>query len=319
MIPCEEWNAIQGRRALLRQQTKLLGPRLAWLTDSTLIPNEAVDSSVEPNDVRLAAFSLAGWMLIEIIQAADDVYQELDWEQAMERFRVAPELQDSVTRAVLCPATRHAPGLFAMAEIVSVIPMVASRSGVSRDRWNEIASRSQAFGAKLAHDGTIVQVLIRNYLSRTITPTTGHGVRLLNPAWFRLDEGTGLSTVTPLADLLSAACAVVDQNETHHSTCVALQAAAPEAVNGATTMFGAIWSSFAEAANRLVFPRFDISKYPVQQQAAPDPKYVETFAQLAEQRHQEKNQTAAQPYPPSVERVLENLLAAAHNRVATCQ
>lgn len=315
MIPTEEWNAIQARRALLRQQTRLLGPRLAWLADPELIPEYAVDSSIAPDDVHLAAFSLAGWMLIEIVEAADQVHRALDWEQAFERFRVAPRLQESVSRAVLCPASRHAPGLFAVAEIISVIPMVAGRSGLARDRWRDIADRSQDFGAMLAHDGTAVQILVRNYLSRPETPA-GRSVRSLDPAGLRLDENGGLTTVTPLADLLSAARdAAARHNEAYHATCVALQASAPDGTR-ATSMFGAIWSSFAHAANRLVFPRVDLGHDSVPPEAGPDPGYAQALDRLAAQRGEVLAQAAAEPYPPSVERILGNLLSAAHNRAA---
>lgn len=312
MIPSEEWDAIQARRALLREQTKLVGARLAWLADPALIPEHAVDSSVTPDDLQLAAFSLAGWMLIEIVQAADQVYQKLDWEGAIKGFRVAARLQESVSRAVLCPAARHAPGLFAMAEIIAVVPMVASRSGLARDRWREVANRSQDFGAMLAHDGTAVQILIRSYLSSADTHAGGR-VRSLNPALLQLDDKGGLTTVTPLAGLLSAARdAATRHNEWYHATCVAMQAPAPEAVDRtrAATMFGAIWSSFVAAADRFVFPRFDPSRDSVDAEAGPDPSYAQALDRLAAGRRETLAEAASQPYPTSVERVLSNLLSA---------
>jgi hypothetical protein len=300
---------------------ELLGPRLSWLADPDLIPSHAVDAAVASNDFRHAAFSLAAWMLIELVEAADQLYQKLDWEQTITRFRVPPRLQASVLRAVLCPASRYAPGLFAIAEIISVIPVVASRSGLSRDCWHKIARRSEAFGAMLSRDGTVVQVLVRKYLSRSDSGADGRSVRFLNPALLRLDAGCGVTTVTPLGDLLTAAREAAARHKAwSRANCLALHVLAPQANDGraASTMFGAIWSSFADAANRLVFPRFDNCRELVPPETVPDLGFAETFKRLAAERGEELAQAASQPYPPTVERILGNLLAARRSRAAVC-
>lgn len=310
----EQRDAIRARRALLREQTGLLGARLPWLADPALIPPEAVDASVAADDVRLAAFSLAGWMLIECVQAAQHVNGALHWQQAMDGFHVAPGLQASVARSVLCPAAKHAPGLFAIAEIMAVVPLLASRCGLPRERWHGIARRGEAFGALLARDGTAVQVLLRNYLYRPASGVPATGLRSLNPACLRLDEATGLSTVTPLGELLAAArTAAARHYDAPAAICVALQAPAPQLPGdaGAATMFGAIWGAFAAAADRLVFPRFDPRGVSIPAQAAPDPAHAQTLECIASQRQEALAQAAAQPYPPAVERILGNLLAAA--------
>ena len=310
MMPLEEWHATLARRALLRQQTELIGPRLPWLADPARIPDDAIASSVAHDDIHLAAFSLAGWMLIEFVRAANHVHLALDWERAIEQFEVAPRLHESVARAVLAPASRHAPGLFAIAEIISVVPKVASRAGLRRDRWPEVAARAQAFGSALARDSTAVQVLIRSYLSRTESSDDHRGLRALNAAWLRLDDVTGLTTVTPVETVLAAAReAAARHGHSYHATCVALQARAPEALAGTIgTMFGAIWSSFTHAADRLVFPRFNPDRDSVPPEAGPDAACAATLESLAAQRREVLSATASQPYPEAVEDVLRTLV-----------
>jgi hypothetical protein len=313
MMPGEEWNAVLARRALLRQQTEFIGPRLPWLADPSRIPDEAIASSIEPDDIHLAAFSLASWMLIEIVRVADQVQPALDWEGAVARYEVAPRLQESVARAVLSPASRYAPGLFAIAEIVSVVPAIASRAGVPRDLWLGIAQRCQAFGAQLARDNTAVQVLLRSYLGRADVGDDLHDVRVFDPARLRLDEATGMTTTTPLETLLEAARkAAAGEGHAYHAACVAMQAPSPVAPAGteAPNMFGAIWLSFAHAADRLVFPRFDPRRAAVPPEAAPDPACEITLGELAAQRGMVLSATASQPYPDSVERIFSALLSA---------
>ena len=312
-MPEIDASVIGARRALLRQQTELLGPRLPWLADPALVPDHAVDASVEDDDVRLAAFSLAAWMLIDLVQAAGQVNHALDRHGVMESFHIAPRARESLSLAVLCPLSRHAPGLIAIAEIMAVIPLLAHRADVPANRWGGIALGSLAFGAMLARDGTAVQVLLRSYLGRSEAGPAGAGIRSLDPALLRLQGETGITTVTPLPDLLAAArCAAARYNVAPRGVCVALQAPAPEAAGGrGTTMFGAIWASFAAAAERLVFPHFDPSRDAIPAEAAIDSGYADALEHAAARRHDELVQVAAQPYPPAAERVLGNLLAAA--------
>lgn len=307
-MPEQAFDLVRARRALLRQQTELLGPQLPWLAVPARIPPHAVDASVGPQDVRLAAFSLAAWMLIELVQAAGRINHALDWGVVMDRHGVAPRQRESLSLAVLSPLSRHAPGLFAIAEILSVLPAVAERAQVPRAHWSALARRSEAFGAQLARDGTGVQVLVRSYLGRS-----EGGLRCLDPARLRIDAATGLATVTPIGDLLAAARdAARHYQGPAHGVCVALQAAAPGA--GGASMFGAIWASFADAAARLVFPRFDPQACAIPPQAAPDPDCAQALERLAVQRHAEVARAAACPYPPAAERILANLLARTPSR-----
>ncbi|NML43201.1 hypothetical protein HHL11_05525 [Ramlibacter sp. G-1-2-2] len=299
-MPDPAWNAIRARRALLRQQSELMAARLPWLAEPARIPAHAVDASVPADDVRLATFSLAGWMLIEIVQAAEQVQPALGWQAAIGKLPLAPELQASVVRAVLRPAARHAPGLFAIAEILAVVPQLAARAGLPRERWGDTARQARLFGAMLARDGTAVQVLLRHYLGRV----DAGGLRSLDPARLRLDAQAGIATVTPLADLLAAARkSAARHNEVPPFVCVALQVSAP----GAANLFDAVWNSFAAAAERLVFPRF-LAAAGIPPEAAPDSEYAEALERLAAQRRADLAQAASQTWPPAVEQILANLL-----------
>lgn len=317
MARAEEEDAISARRALLRQQTELLGGVLPWLSDPDLIPASAAGAGPVEGDTCSAAFSLAGWMLIEIIQAADGIRHELAWQDALDRYRVAPHLQDRVWRAVLDPASRHAPGLFAMAEFVSVVPWLAAREGVPRERWRETALRTQRFAAKLSRNGSWVQVLIRCYLSKQGSEEDGRGIRTLDPALLCLDDDTGIDSVTPFEDLLAGAKAATARHlGPPQGICVALQAAASGTPDGVDkpTMFGAIWSSFVTAAERLVFPAFDVSRADISAPAPADPYCAEALDRLASSRRDTLRHGPSAQASATAEMVVGNLLGAARGR-----
>lgn len=306
----DEWKAVLARRALLLQQTELMGLRLPWLADSNLIPDDAI-APPAAHDVHLAAFSLAAWMLLELLRVAPEVNRALQWDLAFERFEVEPRLRESVIRAVLSPASRHAPGLFAIAEIISVVPKVASRAGLQRDRWRHSAARTIALGTKLASDNTAVQVLLRSYLSGSSESERYEGVRVLNPACLRLDEAIGLTTSTPIERLLEAARrAAARHGHSYRATCVALQAAVHlgPMERAPRSFFGAIWASFAGAADRLVFPKFDPVQQCVPRDAGPDPAYEATLDEIAEHRRNAVDATASRPYSKAVAKIFEALL-----------
>jgi hypothetical protein len=313
-MTAEHWDAVRARRALLRQQTEYLGRELAWLVEPDLIPAAAVDGAVKPGDTRMAAFSLAGWMLIQIVQAADRVRHKLDWQKALDTYQVASHLRDSVWRAVLNPTSRYAPGIFAIAELVSVIPVVATRAAVLRNEWCGVARRAERFGASLSRNGSYVQVLIRSYLSVRESASVLRGFRSLDPALLRLDGETGISTVTPLDELLAAAAKAVTRHiGPARGVCVALQAPAPEYPDtpDSPTMFGAIWSAYAAAAERLVFPHFDAIATAIPRQAPPDADFALALDHLASRRRDEVAQGASAEAPPAVEQIMRNLLAPA--------
>lgn len=316
-VDADEWSAIQARRALLREQLELVAVQLPWLSDPSLIPDAAIVPLAGFGDVDLAAFSLAAWMLIEIVRVADGVNHELGWRQAFERHRVPPALQGSVARSVLLPAARHAPGLFAMAEIVSVVPKLAHRAGFPQDRWRGIVAGSELLARHFALGNTAIQVLLRCYLSRATPPEEERGVRSLDPAKLRLDENGGLTTVTPLETLSRAARRAAARGGYRYvAPCVAMSAriASTGAGEAGDSVFGAIWATWVQAANRLLFSRFDPSRDAAWVQAEADPDCAGAFDAITAQRRATLSTIAADPYPEEIARVFAALLESPRRR-----
>ena len=277
--------AIDARRALLRQQTQLVGEELPWLVDPDRVPADAIGSSA---DLSEQYFQLAVWIVTEVVQAARRVEPKLGWEDVLSRHRVTDDLETRVVRAVLDPATQYAPGILAVAEIVAAVPDVASRDAVPRRNWARVAMDAEALGAKLSCDGTDVQVLVRDYLRKPPHATANPNLRVLDAALLCTDDSGQLTTVTPIDALVSAAkTAAAAHIRPPRGMCVAMQAKAPGALataGASTTMYGAIWSSYAAAAARLIFPRVDTAHTPVAPRPDPDPHFALAFDELARRR-----------------------------------
>ena len=307
----EAWRAIQARRALLREQLERAAARLPWLSDPSLIPDTAIVPFVEDGEVELAAFSLAAWMLMETVRVADDVNQQLAWREAFERYRVPYGMQDPVVRSILLPAARHAPGLFAMAEIVSVVPALAHRAAIPRDRWGAVLAASLPLVRQLAFGNTVMQVLLRCYLGRAAASGETRGVRSLDPARLRLDDAGGLTTATPIEALLHAARRAAERSGYHYvAPCVAMAAhLAGEGVGPAKgSVFDAFWTVWTIASDRLLFCRYDPSRAPACSEAETDPDFGDALDAIAAKRLEMHGAIAADPYPEDVALVLSALL-----------
>jgi hypothetical protein len=279
---------LNAKRALLRQQTQLLGEKLPWLSDPRKIPVEALGDSDESSDLPYQCSNLAAWVLMEVVLAADSVQQQLSWEYTFDHYRVPSTLEPRILRAVLEPTSRYAPGIFAMSEIVAVTPVVAARASVPRNGWESIARKAEKFGARISCDGSHLQVLIRNYLGQPPQTAITIKQRVLDPALLRLDDDLGISTVTPIDDLVSAAKTAVTENiGPAHGVCVAMLAKAParkHALAGAVNMYGAIWSAYTAAVDRLIFSTAEIEIAEIPEQRGPDPRFVDAIDALARLR-----------------------------------
>ena len=277
-----------AKRALLRQQTQLLGERLTWLSDPGIIPTHALGDSAKGKDLPYQCFNIAAWMLMEVVLAADSVQQQLSWQDIFDQYKVPPTLEPRILRTVLEPTSRYAPGIFAMCEIVAVAPAVAARASIPRGGWEAIAGKSEKFGAKISCDGSHLQVLIRNYLSNHEQTATRVKPRVLDPALLRLDDDLGITTVTPIDDLVMAAKAAITKNiEPARGVCVAMMAKAPSSERGAaepTSMYEAIWSAYTSAVGRLVFSNAEIEMAEITAQCGPDPRMMEVMDLLARDR-----------------------------------
>jgi hypothetical protein len=281
--------ALGAKRALLRQQTELLGQDLPWLSVPNRIPDEAIGPAGESRDIPYQCFALATWMLVEVVRAAMGVQDRLSWAATLDRHKVPLVLQSRVRRAVLEPTSRHAPGLFAMSEIVAVVPAVAMRESVPPSGWGAIAQRAEKFAARISRDGSDLHVLIRNYLRRP--PGSTDGRRELDPTLLRVDAETGVTSVTPIHMLISTAKTAIAQRIGPASgVCAALLAKAPAcpyAAAAPTTMYGALWSAYAAAADRLIFQRADLRRMEIPGQAEPDPHFAAALDALARCRASE--------------------------------
>jgi hypothetical protein len=279
---------ISAKRALLRQQIQLLGEELAWLADPGLIPAAALNSAAECGDLSDQCFSLAAWVVGEIALAASRLHQKLCWEDTFECYRVPSESKPRIVRALLEPVTRYAPGILALSEIVAAIPVVAIRESVPLGDWGRIARRSEEFGVKLSCDGTEVQVLIRNYLRKPPQPSTSPDKRVLDSTRLKLDDEIGVTSVTPIDDLVSVARAAVTEHiGPAKGICVAMQAKAPvwgHTSEAPATMYDAVWSAYTAAAEHLIFPNVDISGAEIPAQAGPDPHFALAINHLARDR-----------------------------------
>jgi hypothetical protein len=281
--------AVNAKRALLREQVRLLGHELPWLSDPSRIPTEAVKSSADKPDVADQYFHLAAWVVREIVLAASRLQQQLKWEETFSLYNVPLDLTPRIRRAVLEPATRYAPGMLALAEIVAAIPVVATRETIPLRDWERIARNAQAFGAKISCDGTHVQVLIRNYLRKTPEPTGGLSHRVLDTTLLRPDDQMGVTSITPIDDLVSAARNAVKRHiGPARGMCVAMQAKAPGCQNSSPTrltMYAAIWSAYSVAATRLIFPNVDLRSADIPlPKYGPDPRFAAAIDELARQR-----------------------------------
>lgn len=292
--------ARRARRALLKQQTELIGDEVAWLFDPGQVPSSALGVATASGDLPSLCFSLATWFLIEVVRAAERVQQRLSVEQTLDRYAVTHEQRLRVIRAVLQPTSRHAPGIFAMAEIVAAVPVVASRQGLARTDWGDIARRSKQLAAKLSCDGSDMQVIIRRYLRGA-----SHGAELSSPPSFdptllMVSQGVGLTSVTPIDDLVKAAKAAVARHiQPAKGLCVAMLAKAPSGGDSEepATMYDAIWTAYVRAAERLVFPMVEISRMDSRPPREADPDLPDVFDGLALQRAQElKRGDPAKPW-----------------------
>lgn len=282
---------VSARQALLRQQTELLGGELPWLSDPNQIPAEALGASIASDDLTEQCFYLGTWVLAEIVRAANSVQQKLRWDETFAFYKVPLDLQPRVMRSVFEPTSRHAPGIFAMCEIVAAAPVVATRESVRLSGWGTVARNTEKFGAKISRDGTDLQVVIRNYLRQSPEKTRSPYQRVLDPARLRLDHETGVSSVTPIDELISAAkTAIAEHIRPPRGVCAALLASAPVCEHAAThpaTMYSAIWSAYAAAVERLIFSNVKISGAEIPVQAEPDPHFETAIDALAKQRAEE--------------------------------
>ncbi|HYH36511.1 MAG TPA: hypothetical protein VD706_03360 [Candidatus Saccharimonadales bacterium] len=238
------------------------GHELSWLEDPSQIPADAAGSS---ESLSAQCDDLTAWMVGRIAQWSSAGHGRLSLRETFEKYDLSNEERvDLRARFQKNPARAYTPGMAAMAEIFALVPPVAAREGIGREEWGEIGARAQGLGEKLSHDGTEVQRLIREYLAKEaiVRPAasglenTTHTLTLvLDPGKMKLDPETGITTVTPIDELVKSADELVERYFVRQSpgTCVALQAASPEPA--CRHMFDAVWTAYGSAVDKLIYAR----------------------------------------------------------------
>jgi hypothetical protein len=284
-----------AQRVLLRRQAELLVARLPWLRDPDRIPSHALgegrDLQVYPST---GCYRLARWMVSDIVVAVHRARDELPWAETLMRHGVPAGAHPTVQRVVLEPVTRYGPGILALAEIVASVPVVAVRSGAARSDWPQIAARSRHLGLQLSRDSTDVQVIIRRYLRGP--PEAVPSIAMLDAALLRLDGSRGVTSVTPMDELILAAREAVRAHiGPHAGICLArlVRSGGDDRGVSGETMFDAVWAAFVHAAARHLFPRIVAARLEIPDQPARDRGAKHALDRLAQARAAELRLRAA--------------------------
>jgi hypothetical protein len=289
---------VSAQRVLLRRQAELLLERLPWLRDPDRIPGLDGDPEM---DSSTGCYELARWMVSDIVVTAHRAGDELPWDETLRQHRVPVDAHASVRRVVLESVTRYGPGIVALAEIVASVPVVAVRSGAPRSDWPRIAARSRHLGLQLSRDRTDVQVVIRRYLRgppQAPQPT----IAMLDAGLLRLDESGGVTSVTPIDELVLGARETV---RTHvgpqTGICLArlVRRGGDNRGMSGETMFDAVWAAFVHAATRHLFSRIVAARLEIPDQRARDRHAKHALDRLARERAAELRLRAAPTRPPA--------------------
>jgi hypothetical protein len=285
-----------AQHILLRRQAELLVEKLAWLRDPDRIPGRALSGGRDlRSDPSVGCYQLARWMVSDIVAAAHGASEELPWTETFAKHRVPSDAHAAVRRVVLEPVTRYAPGILALAEIVASVPVVAVRGGATRSDWPHIAARSRCLGEQLSRDSTDVQLIVRRYLRRPseAVPST---IAMLDAGLLRLDESGGVTSVTPMDELVLAAReAVWAHIGPHAGICLArlIRSGRDDRAVRGETMFDAVWAAFVHASDRHLFPPIVAARLEVPDQRPRDRGAQRALDRLAQERAAELRLRAA--------------------------
>lgn len=267
----------KARRDLRREEMERFAGDIAWLQDPTLIPETAVairDPSASPY------LHLSDWMIRQLAGWSAEAHKKLSYGEVFDRYDLTGTERVRIREVIQKQAAfAFAPGLNAINEIHSVVPHVATREGVDRKDWGEIARRARLFGTILAKQPTHTQALARTYLKDAFQSLNYNEI---NPRYFRLDDDTGITTVTPIDKLLATAQQANNAYfvaEDHAGICVALQVKSPALDN--RTVFDAAWDAFSDATERLIYPGLPMAELDLSPPYASDEQPEVRMDQLA--------------------------------------
>lgn len=274
-------HAALARRDLRRDEMAQFGAEIDWVADPSLIPAFAKDSD------RYGPYTnTAKWMLDQIGDWSWERHRGLDFAKVFDKYDLEGEDRLTVRQSIAEMAFHaYGPGILFTSSLVELVPVVATREGVAAKDWVELADETRQLGKQLSQNGTSSQAVLRTYWGNTPDSPTG---TLLDGAKFKIG-GSGLTSVTPIDELIAQATEVTDlymAREEHSGVCVALQAS-PGVGSKKETMFDAVWSSYTDYAGREIFPHLeiDMSAIPPVQEADPESRMkIEALcvAQVAE-------------------------------------
>ncbi len=243
-----------SRRALLREEFGRFGESLDWVSDASLIPEEASYwlSGDQPEDERNPYQNIAEWMTTALTVWTVNHAQRLNYQKAFDRAEATSDDRLRIRGEMVDPyamLSRYRPGNQAMGEIVEVVPVIANREGIDRDHWPAMAKQAKAYGAAIAGDGTRVQALVRGSQK-----PLGYSHTHIDAAWFKPDADTGITPVDGVQRVVEAAKEIANLRMVGtegSGVCLALTTILP---GTGKTLFDATWDTYVDFASTAIYP-----------------------------------------------------------------
>lgn len=238
-----------AKRELNREHMSSYGGGVAWLKDPSVIPDRiADDANIGSEPHERTAF----WMTMDLADWVERTHGKLSYQETFDRHELSGPGRVKVRSTLREQAINmYAPGIRAMSEIFSVIPVLALREGIDDpNAWLQFADKARDFGAAIARDGTRTQAVLRIMLGLRNDVSQSGVVNL------KLDNDTGVTSKLDLPILItgvSRQIAEIAPRASDGHICTALQAKVPGL--GGKTMFDACWDSYAAFAERSLYRR----------------------------------------------------------------
>lgn len=269
--------AVDANRDLQREMLNRFAGDLTWINDPEQIPAAAIGDPADNLGLVDRHYHLGSWVLDRFSEWVVNSQAKLSFAETFEKYELPNNYRVHIReRMLLRPEVIYFPGIQGMADVASAAPLVAARNGIGAEGWGEVAKDSSKFGAAISRDGTEVQFLVRTYLVREPSERDGKLSRrnFLDPSMMKLDDETGITTVTPIPELISIAKNALRQDPEipeplAHEVCLALQTKSP--TEEAKIMFDATWFAYVAAAERLIYPLFEFEPDEIPAEAPPDP------------------------------------------------
>lgn len=277
--------ASRAKRDLHKEEMTRFGKELTWLYDPGEIPEAAVGGDGTVTD---QCKKLAFWMLDRIGAWSQQGFHKLHVKEALEKHAVSLANAADIFEAFQeNPQAAYGPGVMAMAEIHAVVPSVGKSHSIGREMWGPMARCASGLGSSYAREGTYAQMIVRDYMTLGRAFTRGDVLAALtspmkeyNPAKFKPDMETGITTVTPIDRLGNTAVNIVASHGMNIGPggCIAIQTGSLDF--GCPNMFEAFWAAYSSAAGRLIYDGADEAVIPVVTQEEPEANYSKSLQEI---------------------------------------